>query len=220
MSWLAGSRTSSSAAGPLDKWLKPRRSLSWRPSANPIDRPVPKLGGQPVWLDEPFWPVSAQFGIPMTFVGQFPLPGPEPRMSYLFLTQDELYLAATFMAEGGENALLVQPGGRIPSFVEGVAERTGPTLWRRGDQWEDRVPVELELDLGPRKRGSHNYVGGKPRMWQEWDDELDASWRFFFQLDHGDGWDGDAFALNLGGGSGYAFLSADQREGRFLWDCV
>ncbi|GIF63946.1 hypothetical protein Ais01nite_19810 [Asanoa ishikariensis] len=117
--------------------------LSWRPTSHPIDQPVPKLGGQPVWLDEPFWPVSGQFGIPMTFVGQFPLPGAGLRMTYLFVTQDDLCLATTFEPEGGESALLVQPGGRVPWFVKGVAERTGPTLWRRGDQWTDRIPVEL-----------------------------------------------------------------------------
>ena len=36
----------------------------------------------------------------------------------------------------------------------------------------------------------------------------------------GTGIGGDAFALNFGGGTGYAFLSPDEREGRFYWDCV
>ena len=47
-----------------------------------------------------------------------------------------------------------------------------------------------------------------------------TSWRFFFQLDGAEGWGDDAFALNFGGGTGYAFLDPDRREGRFYWDCV
>ncbi|GIJ34482.1 hypothetical protein Vse01_36300 [Micromonospora sediminimaris] len=251
MAWLEGSSRSPSATGPFDPWLMPRLEMSWRPSLTPIDNPVAKLGGLPVWLDEPFWPVSAQFGSPMTFIGQFPLPGPSLRMSYLFMTQDDESLAGTFEAEGGENALLVQPGGRVPSFVTGLATGTGPTLWRRGSQWTERVPVELHIDVhlpdeatassferevayqDAARRGVHfdadadhgrvdcrSYVGGQPLLWQPWTTDLDASWRFFFQLDDAEGWGDDEYALNFGGGSGYAFLSEDQREGRFFWDCV
>lgn len=39
-------------------------------------------------------------------------------------------------------------------------------------------------------------------------------------LDDAEGCGEDAYALDFGGGTGYAFLSADEREGRFLWDCV
>jgi hypothetical protein len=63
--------------------------MTWRSSVTPIDVATAKIGGQPVWLDEPFWPVSASSGAPMTFVGQFPLPGPEARMSNLFIAQDD-----------------------------------------------------------------------------------------------------------------------------------
>ncbi|WP_432825170.1 hypothetical protein [Dactylosporangium sp. CA-092794] len=50
---------------------------------------------------------------------------------------------------------------------------------------------------------------------------IEAGWRFFFQLDGGDGsGPEDPYALNFGGGTGYAFVSPDRREGRFFWDCV
>jgi hypothetical protein len=84
------------AAGPTDAWLMPRLGMSFRPAFASIRDPVVKLGGQPVWLDEPFWPVSQSFGTPMTFVGQFPIPGPKLRLTYLFVTQDDLATAETY----------------------------------------------------------------------------------------------------------------------------
>lgn len=237
-----------SAAGPFDRWLTPRCEMSWRAGGAAVDGPVAKLGGQPFWLDEPWWPVSRSSGEPMTFIGQFPLPGSGVAMAYLFLSDED----GTFDPEGGENALLVQPGGRVPPFVSGEVRRTGPTLWRRGEGWLDRIPVELRLGLDVpddaaiaafERRVVHrdavmsgapveedtdlpevdcrSYVGGEPLFWQPWTPpEVDGSWRFFFQLDGAEGWGEDAFALNFGGGTGYAFLSRDQREGRFCWDCV
>ncbi|MBB4742357.1 hypothetical protein BJY16_005816 [Actinoplanes octamycinicus] len=234
-----------SADGPFSRWLTPRREMSWRPATEPVTGPVAKLGGQPHWLAEPLWPVSRSSAEPMTFVGQFPLPGPELALAYLFVSDED----GTYDLDGGENALLVQPDGRVPPFVTGVPRRTGPALWRRGADWFQRVPVELHLDLREpaepavqeferevayqeaARRGEpvdergdvdcRSYAGGEPLFWQPWTPpELDASWRFFFQLDGAEGADDDPFALNFGGGTGYAFLSVDRREGRFCWDCV
>jgi hypothetical protein len=251
MTWLEGVQRLASVGGPFDPWLAPRLEMSFRPSAAPIDTPVAKLGGQPVWLDEPFWPVSASDGTPMTFVGQFPLPGPDLRMSYLFITQDEEATAVTFEPDAGENALIIQPYGRLPPFLTGIATQHGPALWRRGAAWTERIPVEVHIDLHPaseaaehtfasevtrqqaERRGvfldpgddapwveCRSYVGGQPLFWQPTTTRIGPSWRFFFQLDGGEGVDDDAYALNFGGGTGYAFLSQDEREGRFCWDCV
>lgn len=223
--------------------------MSFRPASAPIRRPVAKLGGQPVWLEAPVWPVSQSFATPMTFVGQFPIPGPSPRMTYLFVTEDDLATAETYAPDAGENALLVQPGGRIPRFLVGTAMSTGPSLWRHGATWAERVPVEFHVDLSVlsgadervldqevawqqgerdrifRDRPEHDrlpprsYVGGKPLFWQP-EIGVPELWRFFFQLDDGEGWGDEPYALNFGGGTGYAFLSPDENEGRFYWDCV
>ncbi|SFE72244.1 hypothetical protein SAMN05421541_103227 [Actinoplanes philippinensis] len=196
-----------------------------------------KLGGQPYWLDEPFWPVSATFRRPMVFVGQFPLPGPPVRMGYLFIADDPNGRGLTMEPEEGDNALLVQPGGRVPGFVRGLPRATGPSLWRRGARRTDRVPVELRVTAagpvgsgagrvavtaaGPVGADRFGWVGGRPRGWRsDFVELLDDSWRFFFQIDGAEGIDGDAYALNFGGGTGYAFLSRDEREGRFFWDCA
>ena len=45
--------------------------------------------------------------------------------------------------------------------------------------------------------------------------------QLFFQLDGCEAWDdNEPYTLNLGGGTGYAFLSEDGLEGRFYWDSV
>jgi len=65
-----------------------------------------------------------------------------------------------------------------------------------------------------------SYVGGQRLFWQSWTTDIDASWRFFFQLDGAEGCADDKYALNFGGGTGFAFLAEDERGGRFLCDCV
>jgi hypothetical protein len=143
----------------------------------------------------------------------------------------------------------VQPGGRIPRFRVGTATGDGPSLWRHGATWAEKVPVELHVDLSALSEAdgraldeeiawqeaerngifrdppehdrlpSRSYVGGKPLFWQA-DAGVAEPWQFFYQLDGGEGWGDEPYALNFGGGSGYAFLSPDEKEGRFYWDCV
>ncbi|GIE31308.1 hypothetical protein Ait01nite_043530 [Actinoplanes italicus] len=221
--WWQGLNRADSAVGPAEAWLRPRAALRWEPVDKPIVEPVTKLGGQPVWLDEPFWPVSSTGGGPMVFIAQFRLPGPELRMAYLFIADDPDGTGLTFEPEGGDNALLVQPDGRIPEFVRGVAQPTGPSLWRRGEQWTERVPVEVRVsatDFGPDDEYHYSWIGGRPHFWQPDVLGIGKGWLFFFQLDGAEGIDEDAYALNFGGGTGFAFLSRDEREGRFFWDCV
>lgn len=186
----------------------------------------------------------------MMFVGQFPVPGFLGRVAYLFVTDDDAGAGETWGAEDGENALIVQPGGRVPTFQDTVEAATGPTLWRRGTDWWQKVPVELSIDLaplGPEEDRQHDakaangaaerqgiyldtpvsdldppqsYIGGAPAFWQPHHPPVSDEWRFFFQIDDCDGWDGEPYLLNFGGGTGYAFLSPDGLEGRFAWDCV
>jgi hypothetical protein len=200
-------------------------------------------------LERPRWPWSAGLRAPMMFVGQFTLPGDDVRMAYLFITDDPGATAETFDPESRENALLVQPGGRVPGFLATAGNSTGPSLWRRGARWDERVPVELRIEMSlldpPEEQALENeidrreaeragaflqvahasvspplsYAGGKPHHWQP-QTGIPAPWRFSFQFDGSEGWDGEPYALNFGGGTGYAYLSHDEREGRFLWDCV
>jgi hypothetical protein len=43
-------------------------TISYREVSSPNTTPVTKFGGQPVWLDEPSWPVSRVYGDPMQFI--------------------------------------------------------------------------------------------------------------------------------------------------------
>ncbi|WP_262402782.1 YwqG family protein [Actinomadura sp. CNU-125] len=166
--------------------------------------PVTKIGGQPVWLEEPAWPVSAELETPMRFLGQFALDG--GRLAYLFMTADEEeYVDDTWEPDAGENALVIQPGGRIPEFVEVEALAEGPTYG------PDHLPV-----TGTGK-WPDQFLGGpkiKP-YWLQRDETPGKGWQLVVQLSHG-----MPFEPNFGdAGTGYAFVSPDGKEGRFLWQC-
>ncbi|MFC4062932.1 hypothetical protein ACFOWE_32020 [Planomonospora corallina] len=175
----------------------------------PILEPVTKLGGQPVWVDEPQWPLSTELGTPMMFLGQFRLPGEEVRMAYLFMTDDEEdHVDGTWESEQGENALIVQPG-RVPSFITVTDDAEGPTM-------SEDLAVEL-VPASPAEleEGWDNRLGGSP-TWVQGEEYPPGDWSFLLQLNDG----GEFYGVNFGdAGVGYGFLSADGREGRFLWQC-
>ncbi|MER7707691.1 hypothetical protein ABTX81_32925 [Kitasatospora sp. NPDC097605] len=108
-------RPTGQADGPYDVAFLPRQQMTLRAAEQPVSDPVAKLGGQPVWLDEPAWPVDPASGRPLVFIGQFPIPGDELRLAYLFLDEEDLIMGGD-APETGEAVLLVQPDGRIPSF--------------------------------------------------------------------------------------------------------
>lgn len=143
----------------------PRKyTITYREVALPITDLVTKFGGQPVWVEQPSWPVSRAYGTPMQFVCQIALPADlfgtaGPRMAYLFVTDDYAhgYVAETWDPTSGENALILQPGG----IWEGATLplRQGPSLYRRtwagvgfdadtGTRWE-RTPCEFAVELQP-----------------------------------------------------------------------
>ncbi|MFD8752422.1 hypothetical protein ACFV0O_15775 [Kitasatospora sp. NPDC059577] len=236
------------ATGPHDAAFLPRLQFTLRPAERPITTPVPKLGGEPCWLAEPSWPLSPTTGEPLLFVGQFAVPGEEGardsvRLAYLFLEEGEI--TGGLDPEAGDAVLLVQPGGRIPSFaVIGPPGTRGRTLWRR-DPDGGGTPVEFHLDLlplpadldrsmderaafqrylrgeGPEVRFPdgghvHDHVGGLPSF-PSGRAEVPAPWRYFFALtDASD--EGEPYVLDFGYGDGFGFLSPDGSEGRFYWD--
>ncbi|WP_235454093.1 hypothetical protein [Streptomyces olivochromogenes] len=131
------------AEGPYDAGYLPRLQMSFHPVEGPVTEPVAKLGGDPVWLAEPCWPVHPETQEPLDFIGQFPVPaepGEEQRMAYLFLSYDD-YESGGADAEDGEAVLLIQPGGRIPALAAiGPAGTKGRSLWRFGPD-DEQVPV-------------------------------------------------------------------------------
>ncbi len=209
------------------------------------DLPATRFGGQPDWLAEPQWPVSRSLGTAMEFVGQVALHPDdlpwlhEPKMAYLFATNDEDDPGGieTWDPFSGENAVIVQPGDR-PEWIAGfTAEPTGPSvgtavpvrltprsdpallddaqmgeLHRRDRERSDRYSAQLDYDK----------VGGTPNFFQglEFPDfetrsiGTDPSAAIAVLMVT----DADATGLNLGdAGRGVAFLSPDQRQGAYLW---
>lgn len=80
----------------------------------PILAPVTKLGGQPVWISEPQWPLSRALGAPMRFIGQFALAPDlfgscEAQLAYLFMTDTDIFVNGTWLPDGGENASSFSP---------------------------------------------------------------------------------------------------------------
>ncbi|MFJ1706313.1 hypothetical protein [Kitasatospora sp. NPDC088346] len=192
------------------------------PAEQPISDPVAKFGGEPVWLAEPTWPLDPGSGEPLVFIGQFPVPGQELRLAYLFLDEEDIVMGGTD-PERGDAVLLVQPDGRIPSFaVIGPPGTRGRTLWRWGPD-DAEIPVEWRIDLQPvppllGAEEPRDHLGGAARYPNECA-RVGSPWQFLFRIsDAGEGED-DPYFLNFGYGFGFAFVSPDRREGRFYWEC-
>ncbi|MEV7526572.1 hypothetical protein [Streptomyces sp. NPDC091371] len=235
------------AEGPYDAAFLPRLQMSFRAAQEPVTEPVSKFGGQPVWLEEPAWPVHPQTGEPLVFIAQFRVPGDEVRLAYLFLHEEGVEMSGTD-PEDGEAVVVVQPGGRMPAFAAiGPAGTRGRTLWRWGPGQEE-VPVEWLVDLTPmppdldeaanqyaacsrylRGEGPEaevpeddwpgDFVGGEALYPNDQAFGIAPPWQFLCQFEDRGEAEEDPFFLNFGYGTGFVFLSPDRREGRFLWDC-
>ncbi|MFD7433443.1 hypothetical protein [Streptomyces sp. NPDC059861] len=185
---------------------------------------VTKVGGQPVWLAEPQWPLSRRTGEPMEFLGQFALD--DGRLAYLFMTDDEdEFIDGTYEPEAGENAFVIQPDGRIPDFVTVDGRAVGPSAGTdhlpqpstdeagEGDEGDETDDGEEDGDGRPLQ-----FLGGpgiEPN-WLQGEELPGEGWRLVAQLDSCD----LPFSVNFGdAGIGYAFVSPDGKEGRFLWQC-
>jgi len=235
----------------------------------PGERPLTKFGGQPAWIAGPEWPLSRTLGKPMRFVCQIELPKslfpagssglpaapgastqshldlfpPGPgKVAYLFITDDEALDSPIWEPFGGENAVILQPGGTTDVVTQPTA--TGPTLQREVDTggqkelqdvelginaWEGEDPAFLthaeRYDLPDQERDHFyescsrgNKIGGTPGFIQG--DEFPDShrkWQLLLQFDSAD----VPFQLDLGdSGVGYLFIDPDATEGRFLWQCT
>jgi len=221
-------------------------SIEFVETAERINEPVTKFGGQPVWIEESQWPLSKQTGNPMEFICQIELSenlftGSKGKMAYIFMTEEEEYIDGTWEPDGGENAIIIQPG--IPSVkvkeiqggpsikkyvkVEGY-DRLQPQLKEYSvlltvqedpeyaseeirSNWDDSKFDEYAQSLDGNK------IGGTPIFLQGDEFPDGGGFKLLLQLDSTQ----IPFHVNFGdAGIAYAFINQDGTAGKFLWQCA
>ena len=189
-----------------------------------------KFGGQPDWLTSPEWPTSKTTGGPMRFICQINLPAiglnTDAQLAYLFMTDEEEYVDGTWEPDGGENAIVLQPGD---NKFKTEAHVTGPTLYDMvAVPGKDRlVAKDFEcsvrlIELSETKAQTdesefRNKIGGQPDLLQGEEYPSQEKWDLLIQLDSAS----VPFSINFGdAGVGYGFISEDKKRAKFLWQCM
>lgn len=188
------------------------------PSAKPLQT---KFGGQPDWLAAPQWPVSAEWtNRPMKFLGQIRLDQiydeiDNITMAYLFITQPEdendlFFDPDIIFPDGGENALVIQPAGRIPDFISLEERRTGPTVDHK-NTWLPQISEIEETSTSRFKEIDCDKFSGLPAFFQN--SMIDENDKLLLQLHTN--W--LPFYLNAGGSPTlFAMLKENGNEGYIL----
>jgi uncharacterized protein YwqG len=224
-----------------------RSKIQFSLSSTPITERVTKFGGQPVWAEAPQWPLSKETGNPMRFIGQIALdeavfPKAAGKLAYIFMTDEQDYVDGTYEPDGGENAVIIQPGGAAPA----VATRplpTGPTLFDMVDEPAEKRLVAQEREYAVRLSNATepafvnennrrdwsedefakyaqaldgNKIGGSPIFLQADEFPAGGEWKLLLQLDSTE----VPFSVNFGdAGIAYAFIDAAGTTGKLLWQC-
>ncbi len=142
--------------------------------STPITTPITKFGGQPVWLEEPKWPLSAYHGKPIPFLCQIKL---EPE---LFGTIDATMAYVFKDPDGDDMATVLQPGniiarhdlygqeGDFPLFVN---EAKGPSLTKSVPTQESPfyqiIEIECAVELQTEQEAPYAYDEERENWSQE-----------------------------------------------------
>lgn len=210
---------------------------------SPIRDPVTKFGGQPVWRQQPAWPISATTGQQMMFVCQILL-YPEifgevvGRMAYVFMADTDQAMATTWDPDSGDNAVIIHPNGR-PTRAPVKPLATGPSIYEYvqiPETGELRPrPMEFAVDVfrrtDPDFVDEANRVAMEDAVFQRYEracegnkiggtplflqqDALPSGGKLLVQIDSTK----VPFYINFGDcGVGWAFISPDGSAGRFLF---
>lgn len=218
-------------------------SISFKPSPAPCRELVTKFGGQPVWLQQPQWPMSASTGEQMKFICQVVIypevfgPQVTGKMAYIFMTDLEKQVVPAWDPDAGENAVIIQPGR--PVSLQTQAATVGPTLYEYVDiPGEDMLhPRSCEFLVDVNRRSDPDFVDEVHRTalnemeFEAYskevegnkiggtpaflqEDAMPASGHLLLQVDSAK----VPFYVNFGDcGVGYAFISPDGSMGKFLF---
>jgi hypothetical protein len=175
-----------------------------------INEPITKFGGQPVWINEPEWPMSDGWDDkPMMFVGQIALEknilgNNEDYVIYIFVTHPESYEDDFFdpdVAEwmGGENRVIIQRMDEIERNEKFECVYEGPTLFNKYNEKYEYIPVLQEsydpefiskedyCKLNEQEQAKYfktidtNKIGGVPNFFRE-DAWPEGEWKLLLQL--------------------------------------
>lgn len=211
--------------------MRKKYSISVRKAGEPISKPITKLGGRPTWISGVQWPLSKATGHPMRFIAQFSL-APElfgdlsVQMAYVFMTDEETYVDGTWLPDGEENAVILQPD----RWDDSMAIITDD-MPHQEEHYLTEYEVILHPDEDPdyldeeeyRQRGDwksflskvyESKIGGTPAFLQYPEYPDAGKWVLIAQL---------ASTLlpnelNFGdSGVGYVFLSESGERAKFLW---
>lgn len=213
--------------------MNKKYDLDFEKSETQIIEPITKFGGQPVWLEEPQWPISSQLNEQMRFICQIALtddlfPGSAGKVAYIFMTEDfDEYVDDTWEPNGGENAVIIQPGGI--NSIKTVNKQIGPSreeykvsLLKGEDQ--EFIPEFKIFEMSEAESEKYceslstNKIGGTPGFMQgdEFPEPINE-WLLLLQLYSCSA----PFEINFGdSGIAYAFINKNCKEGKFLWQCA
>ena len=189
-------------------------------TANKNRNYITKFGGQPDWITTPQWPISLAWdNRPLKFIGQIRLNDfyselKDLTLAYIFITQpedinDSFYDPDIIFPDEGENAVIIQPNGRIPEYIHVENRDIGPTV----DSINIWIPqiTEIEETTTEFDNIDIDKFCGIPAFFQN--SEIDSNSTLLLQLHTN--W--LPFYINAGGSpTMFTFLSENKTEGFIL----
>jgi hypothetical protein len=220
--------------------------LHLRRAAHPITTPVTKLGGSPVWVEQPAWPRSNSSGEKMLFIGQVVIEPvlfntPPGRIAYIFIN-DSPKVDNTWDPHSGENAVVIQQARPNRQPVISTGPRLQETIFRHGRPGHEDIELEGTLEfrdtpekldlptvrlserervaLGLRHAVQRQQIGGTPD-WIQHGAGVPPGFRLLLQLDNYPIADGRMLVpnYNFGTGTGYVMINPSATRGVLLWEC-
>lgn len=181
---------------------------------------ITKFGGQPDWMESPQWPVSLAWdNRPLKFIGQIRLNDfyelPNLSLAYIFMTQpedrnDSFFDPDIIYPDEGENAIIIQPNGKIRECIHVENFRTGPTVDGK-NIWIPQTTEILETPTTEFKQIDEDKFCGIPAFIQN--NEVESNSQLLLQLHTN--W--LPFYINAGGApTMFAFINNTNDEGFIL----
>lgn len=182
---------------------------------------ITKFGGQPDWIECPQWPVSLPWdNRPLKFIGQIRLNDfysdlENLTLAYIFMTQPEdkadlFFDPDIIFPNEGENAVIIQPNGKIPEYIHIDNFHIGPTVDSE-TIWIPQTTELEEIESSEFKQIDVDKFCGIPAFFQN--SEVEADKKLLLQLHTN--W--LPFYINAGGSPTiFTFLNDKKNEGLIL----